>query len=33
MAIEIERISESQRFLMKLQAGKPEQAALPRQGS
>jgi hypothetical protein len=33
MAIEIERISESQRFLTKLQAGKAEQAALPRQGS
>jgi hypothetical protein len=33
MAIEVERISESQRFLMKLQTGKPEQAALPRQGS
>jgi hypothetical protein len=33
MSIEIERISESQRFLMKLQAGKPEPAALPRQGS
>ena len=33
MAIEIERISESQRYLMKRQAGKPELAALPRAGS
>jgi hypothetical protein len=34
MAIEIERISESQRFLTKLQAGQPQPAALPpRSGS
>lgn len=33
MAIEIERISESQRFLAKLQTGKSEMAALPRSGA
>ena len=33
MAIEIERISESQRFLTKLQAGNAEAAALPRASS
>ena len=33
MAIEIERISESQRFLTKLQAGSAEAAALPRASS
>jgi hypothetical protein len=34
MAIEIERISESQRYLTKIQSGQPQPAALPpRQGS
>lgn len=33
MAIEIERISESQRFIMKLQTGQGESAALPRASS
>ena len=32
MAIEVERISESQRFLTKLQTGSAEPAALPRSG-
>ena len=32
MAIEVERISESQRFLTKLQSGNAEPAALPRPG-
>jgi hypothetical protein len=32
MAIEVERISESQRFLTKLQSGNAETAALPRSG-